>query len=141
MAEAAIAGEAPEKKKKKPAAAGAPPAKVKDKGAKKADKGNKTKKAKKPKKASRKETNGGLEALARIIDHPLVADLLAAGAVAAVAAIAEHQLGSKKQSSSKLVKSAGQAAASAIGRKLKDEFGAISDAATDAAKKSSRAAK
>ena len=31
MAEAAIAGEAPEKKKNKPAAAGAPPAKVKDK--------------------------------------------------------------------------------------------------------------
>lgn len=136
MAEAAIAGDAPDKKKKKTAAGGAPLAKVK--GAKKPAK---KKKAKKAKKASKKETNGGLEALARIIDHPLVADLLAAGAVAAVAAIAEHQLGSKKQSSSKLVKSAGQAAASAIGRKLKDEFGAISDAATDAAKKSSRAAK
>lgn len=137
MAEAAIAGDAPDKKKKKKTAAGgAPLAKVK--GVKKPAK---KKKAKKAKKASKKETNGGLEALARIIDHPLVADLLAAGAVAAVAAIAEHQLGSKKQSSSKLVKSAGQAAASAIGRKLKDEFGAISDAATDAAKKSSRAAK
>ena len=66
----------------------------------------------------------------------MVADLLAAGAIAAVAAIAEHQLGNgKSQSSAKLVKSAGKAAAAAMGKKLMGDFGAIAGAATDAAKK------
>ena len=131
MAKAATIKVEPDKKKKKKAAAATVSVKVK--GAKPAG-SKKTKKAKKAS-APRKE-HKGLEALAKLADHPLVADLLAAGAVAAVAAIAEHQLGSKKkQGSAKVVKAAGQAAASAIGRKLMDEFGSVRDAATDAAKK------
>ncbi len=115
----------PKKKKKKAAAGKAVRAKAKVKPAKKASKP-----------ASKKtKIHGGLDALAKLVDHPLVADLLAAGAIAAVAAIADHQVGKKKTTSSKLVKTAGQAAATAIGKKLMDEFGAIKDAATDAAKK------
>ena len=117
-----------EKKKKKPAAAASARAKVVKKPA--------GKKAKKAKKASApKKEHKGLEALARLADHPLVADLLAAGAIAAVAAIADQQLGESRSTSSKMVKAAGQAAATAIGKKLMDEFGAVKDAATKAAKK------
>jgi hypothetical protein len=62
--------------------------------------------------------------------------LLAAGAMAAVAAIAEHQLAKGgRQGSSKMVKSVGKAAAAAMGRKLMGDIGAITTAATDAAKK------
>ena len=39
----------------------------------------------------RKRSVDGFEGLAKLVEHPLVADLLAAGAIAAVAAIAEHQ--------------------------------------------------
>jgi len=73
--------------------------------------------------------------LAKLVDHPLLADLLAVGAIAAVAAIADHRLGGKDQSSSKVVKTAGKAAAAAIGKKLMGEFGAVAGAATKAAKK------
>ncbi len=79
--------------------------------------------------------NGGFDSLAKLVDHPLLADLLAAGAIAAVAAIADHQFGDKTQSSSKAIKTAGKAAAAAIGKKLMGEFGAVADAATKAAKK------
>lgn len=114
--------------KKKKVKAGAAAAKVKAK----KDKAPKAAKAKKGSKAKAE----GFDGLAKLADHPLVADLLAAGAIAAVAAIAEHQLGDKKgQSSSKLVKSAGKAAAAAMGKKLMGDFGAIAGAATDAAKK------
>lgn len=125
MAKAATSKVAPEpkKKKKKTPASKAVRAKASVKAAKKATK------------PAKKARHSGLDALAKLADHPLVADLLAAGAIAAVAAIADHQRGKKKQSSSKLVKSAGQAAATAIGKKLMDEFGAIKDAATEAAKK------
>lgn len=96
-------------------------------------------KAKSEKKA-RKATTGSarqtaLDGLAKLADHPLVADLLAAGALAAVAAIAEHQVGDKKTASAKMVKNAGKAAAAAMGKKLMGDFGAIRDAATSAAKK------
>mgnify|MGYP003297176009 CR=1 FL=1 len=64
-------------------------------------------------------------------------DLLAAGAMAAVAAIAEHQRDKDhKVGSSKMVKSIGKAAATAMGRKLMSDIGAITTAATDAVKKS-----
>ena len=64
------------------------------------------------------------------------ARLGAAGAIAAVTAIAEHQLGKgKSQSSSRMVKSAGKAAAAAMGKKLMGNFGDITSAAADAAKK------
>jgi hypothetical protein len=117
----------PDKKKKK--AAPAATVKIKVKG-KKAD----AKKDKGAKKA--KSKSDGFDGLSKLVDHPLVADLLAAGAMAAVAAIAEHQLGkSENRGSSKLVKTAGKAAAAAMGRKLMGDIGAITTAATDAAKK------
>lgn len=88
------------------------------------------------KKKARSKTREGFDGLAKIADHPLVADLLAAGAIAAVAAIAEHQMNkSGSQSSSRLVKSAGKAAAAAMGKKLLGDIGAVTSAAAGAMKK------
>ncbi|MCY7338777.1 MAG: hypothetical protein LH465_02300 [Sphingomonas bacterium] len=82
------------------------------------------------------ERKSALDGLAKLVDHPMVADLLAAGALAAVTVIAEQQLAKgKHSSSSKMVKDAGKAAAAAIGKKLMGDFGVIKDAATAAAKK------
>jgi len=66
---------------------------------------------------------GGLEALAsKVLDHPLVADLLAVGAMAAVAAIAESGKADPAAAKSKdSVKKAGKAAAAAIGTRLLKE--------------------
>lgn len=70
--------------------------------------------------------------IADLIDHPLVADLLAVGAMAAVAAIADHNVktrtGEAKAGSSKAVKAAGKAAASAIGKRLITELEAVKQA-------------
>ena len=126
MAKAATAKSATDKKKNK---AGAATVSVKIKTKK--DKGSKS-----GKKAGAKSTKrDGFDGLAKLVDHPLVADLLAAGAIAAVAAIAEHQMG-KGQSSSKMVKSVGKAAAAAMGKKLLGDIGAITSAAAGAVKKS-----
>ncbi len=126
MAKTATAKSASDKKKKNkdtPATA----VRVKAKG--------KTNKSAKPAKTARKSgKREGFEGLSKLVDHPLVADLLAAGAIAAVAAIAEHQM-NKGQTSSKMVKSVGKAAAAAMGRKLMGDIGAITAAATEAAKK------
>lgn len=65
----------------------------------------------------------------KLIDHPLVADLLAVGAMAAVAAIADHNVktrtGEREAGSSKAVKAAGKAAAAAIGKRLLTEVDAV----------------
>ena len=122
MAKAATA-EAPKKKKKssaKPVALKARP------------EGKKKKDGKKKGKAK-----DGFDALLKLADHPLVADLLAVGAMAAVAAIAEQGFSGKSQGraggSSKAVKDAGKAAAAAIGKRLITEFEEV--------KKSSKSAK
>jgi len=112
----------PEKKKKKKSATKAARSKPGTKQGKRASR-------------PKAESKGSFESLARLADHPLLADLLAAGAIAAVAAIAEHQMGDKRQSSSKVVKTAGKAAAAAIGKKLMGELGAVANAATKAAAK------
>ncbi len=132
MAKAATAKTVSDDKKKKNktkknAADGAVRIKVK--------KGGKS--AKPVKEAERKSgKREGFEGLAKLVDHPLVADLLAAGTIAAVAAIAEHQLNKGKgQSSSKMVKSVGKAAAAAMGKRLFGDISAVTDAAVDAAKK------
>ncbi|QDP20036.1 hypothetical protein [Sphingomonas xanthus] len=109
MAKAKSAGEGPKKKKAKDAA--------------------KTKPAPK-KRATKKAEHRGFDALAKMADHPLVADLLAVGAMAAVAAIAEQgfsskEAGKKGGGSSRAVKAAGQAAAMAIGKRLITEFEAV----------------
>ena len=89
------------------------------------------------KKASSKAREG-FDGLAKLADHPLVADLLAAGAIAAVAAIAEHQMNKDKdQSSSKMVKSVGKAAAAAMGKKLLGDIGIFGSAVAGVAKKGS----
>ncbi len=125
MAKAAIAKSDSQKKKKKAGATGGP---VKVKAAKNG--------AKKSAKKTNSKTRDGFDGLAKLIDHPLVADLLAAGAIAAVAAIAEHQVNKGKgQTSSKMVKSVGKAAAAAMGKKLFGDIGAITSAAADAVKK------
>ena len=129
MAKAETSKNADDKKKKKKSAPGAT---VKIKVKAKKDKGAKA--GDKTERKSRKADS--LDGLAKLVDHPMVADLLAAGAMAAVAAIAEHQMAkSKGESSSKMVKSVGKAAATAMGRKLMGDIGAITTAATDAAKK------
>jgi len=103
----------------------------KDKGAK-AGKDEGGKAGKKGEGKARK--HDGFDGLAKLVDHPLVADLLAAGAIAAVAAIAEHKMGNS-ESSSKMIKSVGKAAAAAMGKRLMGDLGAVTGAAVDAAKK------
>ncbi len=129
MAKAATAKSVSDDKKKKKKAAPAATVKVK---AKRAAKG-----ARPDTKAGRKTVKKeGFDGLAKLVNHPLVADLLAAGAIAAVAAIAEHQMGKGKgQTSSRMVKSVGKAAAAAMGKKLMGDLGAITTAAKDAVKK------
>ncbi|MCJ7421854.1 hypothetical protein [Sphingomicrobium astaxanthinifaciens] len=75
------------------------------------------------KKASK--VDEGLEAIGKLIDHPLVADIVAAGAVAAVASLAERQVTKAKGSSSgskETLKFAGKAAAAAMGKRFMAEM-------------------
>jgi hypothetical protein len=68
------------------------------------------------------------DALFKLLESPLVAELLAVGATAALAAITESRYSRKTGAdakSSKVVKAAGKAAAAAIGRRLTTEFGEI----------------
>ncbi|HEY0629106.1 MAG TPA: hypothetical protein VGD23_07235 [Sphingomicrobium sp.] len=77
----------------------------------------------KVKKGGSKSKGSAVDALLKIADHPLVGELVAIGATAAVAAIAQQGLGkSKKGGSNKAVKEAGKAAAAAIGARLISEF-------------------
>jgi hypothetical protein len=79
-------------------------------------------KADKKKKAGKK-TKGAADTLWKLAEHPLVGELLAIGATAAVAAIAEAGIDKgKKRIASKSVKDAGKAAAAAIGARLISEF-------------------
>ena len=84
-------------------------------------------KRKAPRRASRPGSSGF--DVTKLIDHPLVADLLAVGAMAAVAAIADHNVktrtGEAESGSSKAVKAAGKAAAAAIGKRLLTEVDAV----------------
>ncbi|MGI8930892.1 MAG: hypothetical protein ACR2FK_00720 [Sphingomicrobium sp.] len=90
-------------------------------------------------KAKPKSEHKGFEALAKLADHPLVIDLIAIGATAAVAALASRGGGGKAASKSSrpgtAVKAAGQAAAAAIGQRLVAEYEAVKDAAETKKKK------
>lgn len=70
--------------------------------------------------------------IAELIDHPLVADLLAVGAMAAVGAIADHNVktrtGESESGSGRAIKAAGKAAAAAVGKRLMTEVDAIKKA-------------
>jgi len=136
MAETLTATDDKKKKKTKKAAAttvGDVNTKAKTMTKSKAKKDGKSAKADRKAEGKTKK-HEALDGLAKLVDHPLVADLLAAGAIAAVAAIAEHKMG-KGESSSQMVKSVGKAAATAMGRRLMGDLGAVATAATDAAKK------
>ncbi len=79
--------------------------------------------APKAKKGTAKKIAGdAADALWKLADHPLVGELLAVGATAAVVALAEGGLSGKKKASAKAVKTAGKAAAAAIGARLISEF-------------------
>ena len=70
----------------------------------------------------------GIKDLTGLLEHPLIAELLAVGAMAAVSAIAEHGVKSRNgelKKGSKVVKNAGKAAAAAIGKRLVTEFDEI----------------
>ncbi|HET7708920.1 MAG TPA: hypothetical protein VFK50_05215 [Sphingomicrobium sp.] len=87
-------------------------------------------KAAKPKGSKSKakaRSQGASDAVRKLLESPLVADLLAVGATAALAAIAEHGFGGKGEGkrTSRAVKEAGKAAAAAMGRRLGTEFDEI----------------
>ena len=94
-----------------------------------------SKKGKKGKKGSQggDKHAGGLEALSKLADHPLLGDLLAVGALAAVAAIAESGKNDPAAvKSTQAVKAAGKAAAAAIGARLLKEMAATGSKDTKA---------
>lgn len=70
---------------------------------------------------SRTRKSDPVDALVKLLQSPLVIDLLAVGATAALAAITEKRT-SGSQKSGRSVKAAGKAAAAAIGRRLASEF-------------------
>ena len=99
------------------------------------------KKSAKPRAAPRRASSASSTGfdIGKLIDHPLVADLLAVGAMAAVAAIAEHSVktrtGEREAGSSRAVKSAGKAAAAAIGKRLLTEVNEVRKASKPKATK------
>jgi hypothetical protein len=125
------------------------------KAATKAPKAKKKDKPAKPEKASgkakgktiKKAAGNAADALWKLAENPLIGEMLAIGAGAAVAALAESGIAGKgkKKISSKAIKGAGKAAAAAIGARLVGEFTGLSkpSRATKPAKptKSAKAAK
>ncbi len=79
---------------------------------------------------TRKSEHGPIEALARLAESPIVADLIAVGATAAVAALAAR--GTAGSAKGNAAKNAGKAAAAAIGARLMSEFNAMKESAKDA---------
>ena len=98
----------------------------------------KTKKAKtksgvsKTKKNKSSRAQSGFDAVAKLAEHPIVADLIAIGATAAVTAIAAGMSSKSGKTSGKAVKDAGKAAAAAIGARLMTEFQAVKESAAAA---------
>lgn len=79
--------------------------------------------------SSRKSRSGdfdAVDALLNLLKSPLVAELLAVGATAAMAAITEARSSrTRGDESAKMMKTAGKAAAAAIGRRIANEFDEI----------------
>lgn len=83
---------------------------------------------------SRAEAGMG-DAFIKLLQSPLVAELVAVAATAALAALAEHGFttggdGTRGKRAGKAVKEAGKAAAAAVGRRLGTEIDEIRKAAT-----------
>ena len=77
------------------------------------------------KKGGKSKSRTAGDALWKLAEHPLIGELLAVGATAAVAAIAEQSLAKKpggSKANARAVKTAGKAAAAAIGARLISEF-------------------
>lgn len=81
--------------------------------------------------SSSSKQSDAVDALIKLLQSPLVIDLLAVGATAALAAITESR-SSRAQgavsSNKKTLKAAGKAAAAAVGRRLATEFDEIREA-------------
>lgn len=81
----------------------------------------------------RRGSDNAGEAFIKLLQSPLVADLVAVAATAALAALAEEGFGSRGSSRGKragnAVKQAGKAAAKAVGRRLTTEIDEIKKAA------------
>ena len=78
-----------------------------------------------------------VDALIKLLQSPLVIDLLAVGATAALAAITGHRSGRAQgamdaRGSKKALKAAGKAAAAAVGRRIANEFDEIRSASKKA---------
>ena len=77
-------------------------------------------------------SNTAADALLKLLESPLVADLLAVGATAALAALAEHRYSSRSgegAGAKRALKGAVTAAAAAMGRRIATEFDEIKKAA------------
>ena len=92
----------------------------------------------KAKKAKLSKVQSGYDAIARLAEHPIVSDLIAIGATAAVAAIAAGMSSKSGKTSGKAVKDAGKAAAAAIGARLMTEFQAVKESAAAANAKNAK---
>src|SRR4051812_45503080 len=79
----------------------------------------------------------------KLLQSPLVAELVAVAATAALAALAEHGFttgaGTRGKRAGKAVKEAGKAAAAAVGRRLGTEVDEIKKAATASSKDGAKA--
>lgn len=77
-----------------------------------------------------------VDLVSELLESPLVADTLAAGAAAALAVFLQRGLSRREEeaSSKQALKRAGKAAAAAMGQKLADEFDAILKKAKEKAK-------
>jgi hypothetical protein len=87
----------------------------------------------------RRSSDAGMsDAFIKVLQSPLVAELVAVAATAALAALAEHGFtgngGSRGKRAGKAVKEAGKAAAAAVGRRLGNEMEEIKKASKGAAK-------
>ena len=87
--------------------------------------------------SSRSSKSDPVDAVIKLLQSPLVIDLLAVGATAALAAITEHRSSRAQgamdtRGSKKALKAAGKAAATAVGRRLANEFDEIRTASKKA---------
>ena len=77
------------------------------------------------------DSGNAADALLKLLESPLVADLLAVGATAALAALAEHRYSSRSgegAGAKRAVKGAVTAAAAAMGRRIATEFDEVKKA-------------
>ena len=80
---------------------------------------------------ARPESMSASDAIFGLLESPLVADMLAAGAAAALAAFTQHRLSRRREGGSKqALKNAAKAAATAMGARLSEEFDEIRKSAS-----------